>query len=268
MTDPLRAAAEVPLAELVSLRGRVAVVTGGATGLGAAIVARLVEAGAAVVVADIDEAAADRRASLAPGSATSARVDVRSEVSVAALVASTVATWGRLDIWVNNAGVYPRQPLFDLTEADWDQVIDTNLKGSFLGSQAAARVMVSQPSGGVVINISSASAFRCPNEGRSHYIASKAGITGLTRSLAVELGPSRVRVLGVAPSLFATETTQAMQAASERPAALDDRAAKVPLRRLPEPDDIARVVVFAASDLSSLMTGTTLLVDGGQLAGG
>jgi len=256
------------LHELISLADRVAVVTGAAHGVGTAIVARLVEAGARVVLADLDTGGAEAAAEALPaGSAAHHGVDVTSSASVADLADFAVDSFGRLDIWVNNAGIYPRAGVLTMTDEQWSQVLDVNLTGAFYGARAAARVMVEQKNGGVIVNIASASAFRAGID-LAHYTASKSGVVGLTKALAVELGPRGVRVLGIGPILVPTANALSLLGQQGQCDAVAATTARVPLRRVPQSDDIARVVVFAASGLASMMTGSTLLVDAGQLSGG
>jgi NAD(P)-dependent dehydrogenase (short-subunit alcohol dehydrogenase family) len=258
---------EPSLAELTSLHGRWAVVTGAGAGVGAAVVARLVEAGARVVVADLDGDAAARVAGRHGSAAVPAAVDVTDAQAVDALARSVPDRYGSLDIWVNNAGIYPRDPVLDMPEERWRQVLDTNLSGAFFGARAAAREMVSGGHGGVVVNIASLSAFRAPSADLTHYVASKAGVVGLTRSLAVELGPRGIRVLGVAPGFVPTENALGLLEQEGVHDAPTTFAARIPLRRVLAPDDIARAVFFAVSGLAGMMSGSTLVVDGGQLSG-
>jgi NAD(P)-dependent dehydrogenase (short-subunit alcohol dehydrogenase family) len=255
------------LSELTSLLDRVAVVTGAAVGVGAAVARRLAEAGATVVVADIDMDGAERTASAIGSAAVAHPVDVAVEDSVSALAAFAADRFGHVDIWVNNAGIYPRDSLLEMPEAHWRRVLDVNLTGTFFGSRAAARLMTTQGRGGVIVNLASLSAFRAPSANMTHYVASKAGVVGMTRSLAVELGPQGVRVLGVAPAFVPTENAVALLEQDGVYDAIETFAARSPLRRTVEPDDLARVVFFAVSDLAAMMTGSTLLVDGGQLSG-
>lgn len=255
------------LEELTSLRNRVGVVTGGAAGVGTAVVRRLVEAGARIVVADLDEAAAARVADDLGDRAVAHTVDIASQESVAELARAVADRFGRLDLWINNAGVYPRDSLLDMPESRWRHVVDVNLSGTFFCSQAAARLMTQYGGGGVIVNIASLSAFRAPAANMTHYVASKAGVVGMTRSLAVELGPFGIRVLGVAPAFVPTPNAVELLERDGMHGAVETFAARTPLRRVLDPDDLARVVYFAVSDLAGMMTGSTLLVDGGQLSG-
>jgi NAD(P)-dependent dehydrogenase (short-subunit alcohol dehydrogenase family) len=254
------------LAELISLRDRVAVVTGAGGGIGAAIAQRLDEAGAAVVVADLDEAAAHRAAAGLGPRAVPCVADVTSEDSVAELAATVASRFGRLDAWVNNAGVYPRDDLLTMPEARWRHVLDINLHGTFLCSRAAARLMIDSGRGGVIVNLASLSAYRAPSANMTHYVTSKAGVVGMTRSLAVELGPHGIRVVGVAPAFVPTDNAVALLAQEGVQDPVPSFAGRAPLRRVLDPDDVARVVFFAVSGLAAMVSGSTVLVDGAQLS--
>jgi NAD(P)-dependent dehydrogenase (short-subunit alcohol dehydrogenase family) len=263
---------KLPISELISLMGRVAVVTGGGRGTGAGIVRRLAEAGAAVVVADGDvtaaEAVADEMAALGR-TAVPVELHIQDELSVSAVADRVMRDLGHLDIWINNAGVYPGTPVLDMTADQWDEVLDFNLRGAFLGAREAARRMVSARTGGVIVNIGSTSSFRASAVGSAHYVSSKFGLRGLTQALAVELGPHGIRVLGVAPTFTLTPGTRAGRADltdDEFRDYIERTGAKKPLGRVGEPDDVARVVLFCASHLAAFMTGSTLPVDGGDLA--
>jgi len=258
------------VAELVSLAGRAAVVTGGAQGLGRAIARRLAEAGASVLIGDLNgdlaRAAAAELSQAFGGTVLAAAMDVSDPASVAAAAALAAEELGGLDIWVNNAGVYPNIPLLEMTEQVWDQVMAVNLKGVFLGAQEAARRMIAAGRGGVIVNVVSTAGFRGVAPGVSAYVASKHGVRGATRQMAIELAPHGIRVLGVAPTFCETEgNTAALAALAERdvgaeiPATLTSR-----LGRVGVPDDIGRVVLFCASDMSIFMTGSTLLADAGE----
>lgn len=264
------------LADLISLKGRVAVVTGAARGIGRAIADRLAEAGANVVLGDIDEAAArDSAASITQaggGRAIGVAADVSREEAIIALADRAIQEFGHLDIWVNNAGIFPGAPSVDFLAETWDAIQNINLRGTFFGAREAARRMIAQhPKGGVIVNIASVSGYR-GRPGLAAYVASKHGVIGLTKSMGVELGPHDIRVLAVAPTGVATpgialRKAEARGAELERIEALEKKVgASLPLGRLGVPDDIARAVLFCASDLSMLMTGSTIRVDAGGLA--
>ena len=263
---------DTSITELVSLRGRVAVVTGGARGTGAGIVRRLAEAGAAVVIADgdLDDATTAAAELVARGhTASGMQLDVTDEEAVSAVAGRVVDELGSLDVWVNNAGIYPGAPVLDMTVEQWDEVLDFNLRGAFLGSREAARRMIAAGRGGVIVNIGSTSGFRVGGPGSSHYVSSKFGLRGLTQALAVELGAHNIRVLCVAPTFTVSPGTRARRADLDDDAYRDyiERvgAAKL-LGRVGVPDDVGRVVLFCASDLSAFMTGSTLTVDAGDLS--
>jgi NAD(P)-dependent dehydrogenase (short-subunit alcohol dehydrogenase family) len=261
-----------PINELISLADRNAVVTGAARGIGLAISRRLAEAGANVVMADINDDDAENAAVKireTGRSVTSAFVDVSDTQSIMALLDTAETQLGGIDIWVNNAGVFPSKPLLDIADEDWDRVLNINLRGTFVASREVSRRMIRADKGGVIINLASLAGFSAYGPGFAHYTPSKHGVVGLTKSLAVELGPHNIRVLAVAPTLTNTpglqEGLEAYQAVGLDDV-MDQLAARQPLRRNAVPDDIARVVLFCASDLSMLMTGSTLLVDAGDVA--
>jgi NAD(P)-dependent dehydrogenase (short-subunit alcohol dehydrogenase family) len=269
---PVADVSEKPLAELVSLAGRRAVVTGAARGLGKAIARRLAEAGASVLIGDIEEelatAAAHELGRTFGTPVIATRLDVSAEDSVAAAAQLAQDQLGGLDIWVNNAGIFPVAPLVDLPVETWDQVQAVNLRGTFLGSREAARRMIAAGKGGVIVNVVSTAGFRGVAPGMGAYVASKHGVRGATRQMAMELAPHGIRVLGVAPTYCVTEGNLAARAANPNrdqlaediPALLNSR-----LGRVGVPDDIGRVVLFCASDMSIFMTGSTLLADAGEV---
>lgn len=265
--------ADTPIRDLVSLAGRRAAITGAARGIGFAIARRFAEAGADVVIADLDGAGAADAAARIAGEfgvkAFGAAVDVTQSRPVAELAQRVVDEFGSLDIWVNNAGIYPVTPLSELDDETWAQVTDVNLTGTFYGCREAARHMVAQGSG-VIINIESMAAFR-GRAGCAHYGAAKHGVNGLTKSLAVELGASGVRVLAIAPTLAETPGVHERRAAAGGEggmvSTLEQKVvANIPLGRTARPDDIARVALFCASDLAAFVTGTTIFADGGHSA--
>ena len=244
------------------LAGRVALVTGAQQGIGRAIALALAGAGADVAINWLDDRAGAERLAGEVGSLGRRAVLTRGDVSRAAdaeaMVAAAVDNFGRLDVLVNNAGVYPRVEFLAMREGDWDGVLDVNLKGGFLCAQAAARAMVRAGHGGVIVNISS-SAIRGQPLG-VHYSASKAGVIGMTRAMALALAPHRIRVNAIAPGL--TDTAQPRYGNTE--AELEEMARQIPLGRMGRPDDVADVAVFLASDDARWITGQTLHVNGGQ----
>lgn len=274
MPFPFADVSQKPLVNLISLTGRRAVVTGAAQGLGKAVAARLAEAGADLLIVDIREApasaAADELAARYGVRAIGIGADVSETGSIAAAADLAVAELGGIDIWVNNAGVFPNAPVLQMPDEMWDRVFDVNARGVFLGSREAARRMA-ESGGGVIINIISTAGFQVAFPGMAAYVGSKHAARGLTKSLAVDLAPLGIRVLGVAPSFVPTEGNIAAAKAGAEVAeaggiemsALDVMNHSL-IGRVGTPDDIARVVLFAASDLSMIMTGSTLLADAGE----
>ncbi|WKN44825.1 SDR family NAD(P)-dependent oxidoreductase [Tunicatimonas pelagia] len=260
------------LAELTSLRGKVAVITGGAQGIGYAIAQRFGEAGAEIVIGDINpevgEQAVTRLAEKGV-SATFTRLDATQYESQRELAEHATATYGQIDIWVNNAGIYRFQTLSDTTPESWQEMLDLDLSGTFYGAKVAAEFL-QKNGGGVIINLSSTAGFS-GNAATAHYTAVKFGVRGLTAALGKELSRSGIRVMALAPGMVNTPgtRTESWQSAFEKFAgmSMDGLAqAMVPLGRKAEPDDIAKVALFCATDLSGYLTGQTLLVDGGMLA--
>jgi NAD(P)-dependent dehydrogenase (short-subunit alcohol dehydrogenase family) len=269
------------LADLISLAGRNALVTGGGKGIGAAVARRLAEAGAGVMVADIDKAAAEQVAGeigeaarsnggcSGPGSggrAIGVELDVTDSAAVEAVVGRATSELGGLDILVNNAGIFPIFPVLAMPDEEWDRVLRTNLYGAFYCAREAGRQMVGR--GGVIVNVASIQAFRAGSPGLAAYTSSKGALVSFTQALAVELGPMGVRVLAVAPTVVDTPGLQANMPIFEAAGVADvigEVSAKLPLGRTAVPDDVARVVLFCASDLAALMTGDTLLVDAGHM---
>lgn len=258
------------IADLVSLAGRRAVVTGGAQGLGKGIARRLAEAGATVLIGDLKgelaQAAADDLSKSYGVRVIATQMDVSNAASVAAAADLAVSELGGVDIWVNNAGLFPSIPLVEMSEEVWDQVMAVNLRGVFLGSREAARRMIAGGHGGVIVNVASTAGFKGVAPGLAAYVTSKHGVRGATRQMALELAPHGIRVLGVAPTFCVTEGNMAAMAANPNPIPESDIPAMVGSRlgRVGVPDDIARVVLFCASDLSAFMTGSTLLADAGE----
>ncbi|MEO5770536.1 MAG: SDR family NAD(P)-dependent oxidoreductase [Burkholderiaceae bacterium] len=258
MIDPIR----------FGLAGRVCIVTGAAQGIGQACVQRLAAEGARLALWDVDDASANASAAALAGQGVEAlalHCDVARKGEVEAALADTVQRFGRVDGLVNNAGIFKAAPFLDITEADWDAVINVNLKGHFLVGQAVARQMVAQGSkgsGGAIVNMSSVNA-RLTIASIASYNASKGGVDQLTRVMALALAEHGIRVNGVAPGTIATElAAKAVLTSDEAKARILSRT---PMKRLGQPDEIAGVVAFLLSDAASYMTGETVLVDGGRM---
>ena len=258
--------------QLMSLEGRAAVVTGAAMGIGAATAARLAEAGADLLLGDVDEAGVS---AVAGGicerygrKAVGVRMDVSDGASIRAAADRAIADFGRLDVWVNNAGIYPFALTLEMTDSDWDRVLDINLRGAFIGAREAAKRMIDAGNGGVIVNMASTAGFRAGGPGVPHYVASKHGLLGLTKSLAVEFGVHGIRVLAVAPTLIETPGIRQLSGGGDETATqmLSDLAARLPLGRPGVADDVARVVLMCATDMTLFMTGSALAVDAGDLA--
>lgn len=247
----------------MKLAGKIALVTGGGRGNGRAIALGLAREDADLAIGYIsDEQAAretaaeivafNRRAIIVQGDAADAATAAR-------LVSETVGAFGRIDILINNAGMLQRTPFLEITEDEWDRVLDTNLKGSFLIGQAVARQMVAQGDGGKIINISSLNQF---NAGLNvaHYAVSKAGIGMLTKAMALELAQHDIRVNAIAPGLIETDMNR-------QDIARDDfregRLARIPLKLIGRPDDLVAIAVLLASDDARLITGATFSIDAG-----
>jgi len=249
----------------MKLAGKVALVTGAQQGIGAAIAVALAEEGADVTVAWLDDepaaAGVAARVRKAGRRAHLVRVDVARLADIDMMVTDTAKVLGTPDILVNNAGVYPRVKLLEMRESDWDYVLDINLKAGCFATIAVTKALIAAgKSTGAVINISS-QAIRGAVRG-VHYSASKGGVVSMTRAMALELAPHNIRVNAIAPGT--TDTAQPRYGASE--AELQALAKTLPLGRMAQPDEIAQVALFLASDAASYMIGQTVHVNGGTLA--
>lgn len=261
------------LPELLDLTSKVAVVTGGAKGIGYGIAYRLAEAGATVVVTDVDLEGAQKAVNDLTGlgfKAEALTMDVSKEEDVKRLVETCASQLGTIDILVNNAGIYPSQPLASMQAADFERVIHVNLLGVFLTMKHVSELM-KQKGGGKIINITSIDALHPSMVGLAHYDASKHGVWGLTKNAALELSQYNVQVNALAPGGVATPGVAAMSAsaptvdADAQQKQTEAFMARIPMHRMGEPDEIGKVTLFLASDMSSYMTGSQVVVDGGAL---
>jgi len=246
----------------MKLQGKVAIVTGGGRGIGEATCLKFAREGAKVVVADLTQESVDRVASQIKelgGEALGLTVNVADAASVEKMVDDTVRVFGRLDILVNNAGITDDSQLLKMTEAQWDRVIAVNLKGVFLCGQAAAKVMATQETGGVILSASSIVGLY-GNFGQTNYAAAKWGVIGMTKTWAKELGRKKIRAVAVAPGFIATPMTEKIPAN-----VVEMMKANIPLGKIGQPEDIANAYAFLASDEASFITGTVLSVDGGAV---
>ena len=262
-----------PLSKLYDLSGKTAIVTG-SVGIGFGIAYRLAEAGANVVVAsrhEEDVVATAEKLKEKGCSAKGVVADVSSEVNVQRLVQETVLTFGSVDILVNNAGIFPSMPVMQMNLEDFEKVLAVNLKGVFLCTKYAADQMIEQGRGGKIINVTSIDALHPSSVGLAHYDASKHGVWGFTKNVALELAPHKIWVNAIAPGGIATPGVAKMQQGMPMPDGVDMHKVmetflqKIPMHRMGEPDDIGKVALFLASEMSSYMTGTQVVVDGGVL---
>src|SRR5665213_2573761 len=260
----------VKVEDLLKMDGKAAIVTGGAKGIGYAISYRLAEAGAKVLVADMDEDAANKTVQELAGNCwTTAAIilDVSDEKAVKNMIDTCKDKFGSIDILVNNAGIYPSEPVSQMSADDFERVIHVNLRSVFLTTKYVAEVM-KQQGGGKIINISSIDAIHPSMVGLAHYDASKHGVWGFTKNSALELAEHKIWVNAIAPGGIATPGAAAGSkgASGEQMAELTKLfLAKIPMHRMGEPDDIGMVALFLAGDMSSYMTGEQVVVDGGVL---
>lgn len=263
-----------PLTQLIDLTGKTAIITGGAQGIGFGITYRLAEAGAFVMIADYNGQKASEAASTITAKGWKAgvvKVDVSDEEAVKKMIEETVSEFGGVDILVNNAGIYPNIPITEMTLQDFDKVLAINLKGVFLCTKYASEEMIKQGKGGRIINITSIDALHPSSVGLAHYDASKHGVWGFTKNVALELAQHKIWVNAIAPGGIMTPGVQQLQKGKPVPQEVDmskvmeSFLAKIPMHRMGEPDDIGKVALFLASEMSSYMTGAQIVVDGGVL---
>ncbi|GAA2398350.1 SDR family oxidoreductase [Actinomadura vinacea] len=260
MTEPAGRVQNAPItAQYPEFPGKAAVVTGAARGMGARFAAGLAARGVDVVGADIDEAAmaATAQEIAGPGKVVAARIDVTRAEDHEAVARIALERFGRLDFWVNNAGVFPYAPVGEITPEQIGSTLSVNVEGVLYGAQAAARHM---SPGGAIVNMSSVSAVRV-RKGRGAYCTSKAAVAHLTESLAVELGDRGIRVNALAPGYIDTDMTRWVK---EDPAALQHALDVVPLHRLGSPEEVLGPLLFLLSDSARYVTGHSIAVDGGS----
>jgi glucose 1-dehydrogenase len=248
---------------MTTLDGKVAIVTGGNTGIGKSIVLALAQEGANIVIDYIADPGAteelEKQVAALGDKAIGVDADVSKVNDLQTLVDAAVKEFGRLDVMVNNAGIETRTSILDTNEGQYEKVLDVNLKSAFFGTQLAAKQMIAQGGGGRIINITSVHE-DWPMPGNTPYCLSKGGVRMLTRTAGVELGPHGITVVGVGPGAIATPINAATMADPAKMKVLD---AAIPLGRMAEPDEIGNVVAFLASDAASYITATTVFADGG-----
>ena len=256
------------ISELVNLQNNVAIVTGGAKGIGYGIAQRLVEAGAKVLIADLDSEAVATAAQSLDASGNQVKplvVDVSREDDIKHMVTSCEESFGALDILVNNAGIFPNKSIADMNLEDFEKVIHVNLRSVVMATKYASEVMKRRGNGGKIINITSIDAIHPSMVGLAHYDASKHGVWGFTKNSALELAPHKIWVNAIAPGGIATPGVAALQGSGASSEQIEAFMARIPMHRMGEPDDIGKVALFLSTDMASYMTGEQVVVDGGAL---
>lgn len=259
------------IGELFNFTGQTVVVTGGLMGIGWSIVERFAEAGANIVIADINETGEAKTKKLNDEyniKAAFVKTDVSSEEDVKNLIIQTEKQFGKIDVFINDAGIFPLSPVLEMNLDFWEKVQAVNLRGVFLCCKEAAKSMIKN-GGGNIINIASVDALHPSMVGLAAYDASKHGVWGFTKNLALELAKEKIRVNAIAPGGIRTEGMEEMShgatKAAENPEAPQEAPMDVPMKRMGEPDEIATVALFLASEASSYMTGSIVVADGGML---
>ncbi len=252
--------------DVFDLQDKVAIITGARRGMGRTHAILLAEHGAKVVVSDISQQECEKvveEIKAQGNEAIAIECDISKEQDVDNLIAKTIQKWGKLDILVNNAGIAEFKPFLEITEQEWDRTIDINLKGYFLCSKAAAKEMAKQKKG-IIVNIGSVAmgqvGIAFPN--LVHYVSSKGGIAGMTEALALDLAQYNIRVNAIAPGAIDTPMVDPIKADK---AGLEGLLQRIPMKRMGNPEEISKAVLFLSSDLSSYMTGAVIPVDGGWL---
>ncbi len=257
--------------DLLDLSGKTSIVTGGAMGIGLGIANRLCASGVKVLIADLDEDSALLTAKELQSKGYEAEaiaVDVSKIEDIKKMTKQCLDLWGKIDILVNNAGIFPQSLVADLDEELFEKVIDVNLKGTYLATKFVSEEMKKQ-GGGKIINITSIDALHPSMPGLAHYDASKHGVWGFTKNVAIELAEHNIWVNAVAPGGIVTPGMSSMQSGSADEETLQKTTAaflqRIPMHRMGDPDEIGKVVLFLASDMASYMTGEQIVVDGGAL---
>jgi 2-deoxy-D-gluconate 3-dehydrogenase len=263
-----------PMAKLLDLTDRVAIVTGGAKGIGFGISYRLAEAGAQVLIADTDMSAAQSAADGLKGkgwAAEAIEIDVSSENDVRRMLSHCSEVFGTVNILVNNAGIYPSEPIAQMSAEDFERVLHVNLRSVFLTTKYASELMKTAGKGGKIINVTSIDAVHPSMVGLAHYDASKHGVWGFTKNSALELAPHKIWVNAIAPGGIVTpgatanSSNQKLPAGADQVKLMESFMAKIPMHRMGDADEIGKVALFLASDMASYMTGSQIVVDGGAL---
>ena len=250
------------------LKGKVAIVTGARRGMGRTHALKLAEAGAKVAVSDIsleDCQKVVKEIEKNGGKALTVKCDVTKKEEVEKMVRETIEKWGKIDILVNNAGICQFKPFLELAEEEWDKTLDINLKGYFLVAQAVTKEMIKRKSGSI-INIASVAMGQTGVgfPALVHYCASKGGIVAMTEAMALELAPYNIRVNAISPGAIETPMIDPLKT---DPKMMEGTLARIPMRRVGKPEEVSNLVLFLASEASSYMTGSDVVIDGGWLAG-
>lgn len=258
---------------LLDLSSKTAVVTGGSRGIGFAIAHRLAEAGANIVIASLDEEEISESVKTLSDKGWNVKgvlTDVSKVEDVRKMLEFTIKSFGAIDVLVNNAGIFPSQPISEMKIEDFKKVIAVNLEGVFLCTKYLSEEMIKQGKGGKIINVTSIDALHPSSVGLAHYDASKHGVWGFTKNSALELAPHKIWVNAVAPGGILTPGVEKMQKVTvdetiDMSKVMEAFLNKIPMHRMGEPDEIAKVVLFLASEMSSYMTGSQIVADGGVL---
>lgn len=261
-----------PFNELMNFKNSVVVITGGSMGIGYGIAKRFAEAGATIIIADISVVGKEKAKILTKEFGVKAefiKADISSEKEVKKLISKIKKDYKKIDVLVNNAGIYPMKPILETDLKLWEKTLAVNLRGTFLCSREAGKLMVESHTEGTIVNIASVDAVHPSAVGLGSYDASKHGVWGFTKNFALEMAPHKIRVNAIAPGGIRTEGVEKLSGgatlAAENPKAPKEAPLDVPMSRIGEPDEIGTVTVFLASQAASYMTGSLVVVDGGLL---